>query len=64
MKRALVKAHDIAHALNVNRATVYRWAQTGAIPAFRVGSSVRFDPELVAAALAGDLDTGRNRTTS
>jgi excisionase family DNA binding protein len=37
-------AADLARFLNVSRLTILRRAKRGAIPSFRVGSCVRFDP--------------------
>lgn len=39
----LLTAHEVAEILRVGRATVYRWAEQGRLPAIRVGSTVRFN---------------------
>ena len=39
---------ELARLFNVNRITIYRLAQQGRIPAFRIGSADRFDPRAVA----------------
>jgi len=48
--RALT-APQLAKLLAVDRATVYRAAQAGTLPCFRIGSAVRFEPRAVARAL-------------
>jgi excisionase family DNA binding protein len=47
MKRALTAA-EIARLLACHKATVHRWAVTGILPHFRIGSAVRFDCRAVA----------------
>jgi excisionase family DNA binding protein len=43
-----MRAREVAKLLGVTRQLVYKMAAEGAIPSFRVGASVRFDPALVA----------------
>jgi excisionase family DNA binding protein len=43
-----MRARELAKLLGVTRQHVYKMAAEGAIPSFRVGASVRFDPALVA----------------
>lgn len=43
-----MRARELAKLLGVTRQHVYKMAAEGVIPSFRVGSSVRFDPALVA----------------
>jgi excisionase family DNA binding protein len=43
-----MRARELAKLLGVTRQHVYKMAADGAIPSFRVGASVRFDPTLVA----------------
>ncbi len=38
---------EVASRFGVNTATVYRLAQTGKLPAFKVGSQWRFSPDLL-----------------
>lgn len=38
---------DVAELLKISRATVYRHAETGKLPCFRIGQLLRFDPEEV-----------------
>ena len=40
---------QLARLLAVDRATIYRLAQQGRIPAFRIATAIRFDPRAVAA---------------
>jgi len=39
---AVLTAAQVAEALAVTTSTVYRWAEDGVLPAFRVGGAVRF----------------------
>jgi excisionase family DNA binding protein len=48
--RALT-APELAQRLNLHRLTIYRLAQSGKIPHFRIGSSLRFDGRAVASYL-------------
>ncbi len=47
MQRALTSA-ELARLLACHKATVHRWAVTGVLPHFRIGSAVRFDCRAVA----------------
>jgi excisionase family DNA binding protein len=47
MGRALT-ADELAEMLTVSRITVFKLAKAGRIPAFRIGTCVRFDPRTVA----------------
>jgi excisionase family DNA binding protein len=42
-------AADLARLLNVHKLTIYRLAQAGLLPCFRVGTCVRFNPRAIAA---------------
>ena len=42
-------ASELAKFLSVHKLTIYRLAQQGRIPAFRIASAIRFDPRLIAA---------------
>jgi excisionase family DNA binding protein len=44
-------AGDLARLLNVHKLTIYRMAQAGTLPCFRINSAVRFDPRAVARVL-------------
>lgn len=48
--RAL-SCRELAQLLNIHRATAFRLAVTGRIPAFRIGHSIRFDCRVVASYL-------------
>ena len=39
----IIDAHEAARFLGISRITVYRKARDGSLPAFRVGSSWKFD---------------------
>lgn len=41
-------ADELAPLLNVSRITLFKRCAAGKIPCFRIGTSVRFDPVLVA----------------
>lgn len=43
----LLTVDQVAEILQVSRASVYRWAESGALPAVRLGRAVRFHPEAV-----------------
>lgn len=51
-----MKADDVAALLGVATTTVYEWARSGALPAFRRGRIVRFRRWEVEAWIAGTLD--------
>lgn len=44
-----ISAPELARLLGVHKLTIYRQAQAGALPCFRIGSAVRFEPRVVAA---------------
>jgi excisionase family DNA binding protein len=41
-------AADLAKFLSVSKITIFKYAASGRIPCFRVGTCVRFDPKAVA----------------
>lgn len=45
--RAMTAA-EVAAILSVSPITIFKYARSGRIPSFRVGSCVRFDPSAVA----------------
>ena len=46
-RECALKAGELAKLLGVTRQHIYKMAASGAIPSFRVGASVRFDPKHV-----------------
>jgi excisionase family DNA binding protein len=42
---ALLSVRQVATVLGVHRATIYKLAESGALPCVRVGESIRFRPE-------------------
>ena len=44
-----VNAAELARLLGVHKLTIYRLAQAGTLPHFRLGTCVRFDPRVIAA---------------
>ena len=47
MSRAL-RASELAIILSTSKMTIYRLVERGAIPYFRVGGLIRFDPQAIA----------------
>lgn len=47
-KEHALKAGELAKLLGVTRQHIYKMAATSAIPSFRIGAAVRFDPKQVA----------------
>ncbi len=47
-KQCAMKAGELAKLLGVTRQQIYKLAASSAIPSFRVGTAVRFDPNQVA----------------
>ncbi len=47
-KEHALKAGELAKLLGVTRQHIYKMAATSAIPSFRIGAAVRFDPRQVA----------------
>ena len=47
-KEHALKAVELAKLLRVTRQHIYKLAAEGAIPSFRIGAAVRFDPKGVA----------------
>ena len=50
----LLTAPEVARLLRVHRKTVYEWATKGLLPVVRVGDTVRFREEDIAAVLEGE----------
>jgi len=47
-KEHALKAGELAKLLGVTRQHIYKMAAASAIPSFRIGAAVRFDPKQVA----------------
>ncbi len=47
MEHRILTVRETAAYLRMNRMTIYRLAQAGKIPAFKVGGSWRFDREVL-----------------
>jgi excisionase family DNA binding protein len=47
MSRNLLTADQVAEMLSVSRKSIYKWAESGAIPSVKLpgGRAVRFDPQ-------------------
>jgi hypothetical protein len=43
-----IDAHDLAKVLGVSLASIYKQAATGGYPSYHVGTSLRFDPAVIA----------------
>ena len=42
-----LNAGELSRLLGVHKLTIYRLVQQGRIPAFRIGTAVRFDPRRI-----------------
>lgn len=51
--KTLLTPRDVADILSVDASTVYRWARDGVLPAVRIGSIVRFDPDVLKLRISG-----------
>ncbi|MBP7688840.1 MAG: helix-turn-helix domain-containing protein [Thermoflexales bacterium] len=40
----LLTLAQVAHRMNVSRRTVFRWIESGALPAVRLGAVIRIEP--------------------
>jgi excisionase family DNA binding protein len=49
----MIDAKELAKILGLSKQQVHRLARRGDMPSFRIQSSVRFDPRLIAAWLEG-----------
>lgn len=58
MPRAL-RASELATILSTSKMTIYRLVEQGAIPHFRVGGLIRFDPQAIADWLRGKMPFSR-----
>ena len=47
----MMRASEVASRLDVSKATIYRKAQSGEIPCYRIGKAVRFKIEEVEEAI-------------
>jgi excisionase family DNA binding protein len=54
---ALWTSADVASYLKASLSFVYKVAETGRLPCLRVGSMLRFDPEVVRAFARGEVKT-------
>ena len=43
----IMTVHDVAQYLRLSEAKVYKMAQTGRVPAFRIGKTWRFTKEMI-----------------
>ena len=59
---ALMKATDVARYIGVNVRTVYRKAQCGELPCYRLGASVRFKKEEIDEAMKGEIHAKKAST--
>lgn len=57
----MMKASEVASRLDVSKATIYRKAQSGEIPCYRIGNAIRFKIEEVEEAIK---DAKKDRTES
>lgn len=60
--KKLLTAEEVCDLLSVDRATVYRWANAGHLPAIRLGpGAVRFDPDALEQWVSGQTVGRRTR---
>jgi excisionase family DNA binding protein len=59
MTQAL-RASELAKILSTSKMTIYRLVKQGAIPYFRVGGLIRFDPQAVADWLRRKMPSSRS----
>jgi len=45
--RHIMTVAEIAEYLKVQRVTIHRWARNGKIPAFKIGTDLRFDRDAI-----------------
>lgn len=45
--KGLLKAEEVAQRLNIGKSTVYHLTHKGLLPGFKIGGSLRFDPDVV-----------------
>jgi excisionase family DNA binding protein len=53
----MLTSHDLQDLLHVDRSTIYRMAESGRLPAMKVGRQWRFPEEAIRRWLAGDTET-------
>jgi excisionase family DNA binding protein len=58
-RQTALKVSEVAKMLTTSSTQVYRWAESGKIPAFRLGTMWRFDPRVIATWLREKLTTQR-----
>ena len=59
-KKSYLTIGDVAKQFGVNATTVYRLAQRGSLPGFKVGGQWRFIPKMLEDWVAGQVNGGRN----
>lgn len=57
----MLKAKDLAEALNVNVETVRRWTRDGIIPHIKLGASKRYSLERVKTSLESPKTEGKDQ---
>jgi excisionase family DNA binding protein len=55
-----LRASELANMLSTSKMTIYRLVEKGAIPYFRVGGLIRFDPQAIADWLRGKMPSSRS----
>jgi len=46
-EKSFLTVKDVARILNCKPTTVYGWARSGVLPAYKIGGLVRFDPDVL-----------------
>jgi len=62
MNEQLMTIKEVADYLNITESTIYTWAQTGKLPAFRVGRLWRFRRSDLDAWLEANRNTNQSAT--
>ena len=61
MRNAYLSVDDVAQRFGVNSTTVYRLAQRGRLPAFKIGNQWRFSEEMLEAWVSEQTAAERTR---
>ena len=62
-KKAVLTIKDVANYLGVHTSTIYRYAQDGKIPAFKIGSDWRFHRKYIDRWIDGQITSNGKKQT-
>lgn len=60
-EKTYLSVDEVAKKFGINPTTVYRLAQRGALPAFKVGSQWRFSPQMLDVWISGQVGHDRQK---